>query len=62
MWLVSTLLFDHWFDSLTDALSFHAASPKTRTYPRLEARAATEACRPFEHAYPSSVTGVSCNA
>lgn len=54
MWLVSTLLFDHWFDSLRDALAFHGASPKTRTYPRLESRAATASCQPFEHVYAST--------
>lgn len=62
MWLVSTLLFDHWFDSLRDALAFHGASPQTRTYPRLEARAASRPRQPFEYAYPQSVTGVSTDA
>lgn len=62
MWLVSTLLFDHWFDSLNDAMSFYGNSPKTRTFPRLEARSASEAAHPFEHVYPQPVTGVSCNA
>lgn len=38
MWLVQTLLFDHWFDELTDAFTFYEASPKTRTYPRLDAK------------------------
>lgn len=51
MWLVSTLLFDHWFDSLSDALAFHAESPKTRTYPRLDARDAAQPSRPFEYVY-----------
>lgn len=51
MWLVSTLLFDHWFDSLADAISFHGASPATRTYPRLEARDAAQRPQPFEHVY-----------
>lgn len=54
MWLVSTLLFDHWFDSLSDALSFHRASPKTRTYPRLESRDAAQEREPFENIYRSA--------
>ncbi len=36
MWLVSTLLSDHWFDDLNEALAAYQASPKTRTYPRLD--------------------------
>lgn len=36
MWLVSTLLFDRWFDSLEEALTCWQASPTTRTYPCLD--------------------------
>lgn len=36
MWLVSTLFTDHWFDDLNEAMSCYLASPKTRTYPRLD--------------------------
>ena len=36
MWLVSTLLIDHWFANLSDAYAFYEASQSTRTYPRLE--------------------------
>lgn len=38
MWLVQTLLFDHWFDDLMAAFAFYEESPKTRTYPRLDAK------------------------
>jgi hypothetical protein len=51
MWLVSTLLVDHWFESLSDALACYNQSPKTRTYPRLEARAANTPAQPFEYVY-----------
>jgi len=36
MWLVSTLLDDFWFDNLMEAFAFYEASPKSRTYPRLD--------------------------
>lgn len=38
MWLVQTLLRDFWFDDLMQAFSFYESSPKTRTYPRLDAK------------------------
>lgn len=36
MWLVSTLLSDHWFESLTEAYACWQAAPSTRTFPRLD--------------------------
>lgn len=36
MWLVSTLLTDHWFESLEVAYAYWQASPKTRTFPLLD--------------------------
>lgn len=36
MWLVSSPLFDCWFESLEKAMLCWQASPKTRTYPVLD--------------------------
>jgi hypothetical protein len=36
MWLVSTLLSDHWFNSLEEAIECWRASPRSRTYPYLD--------------------------
>lgn len=51
MWLVSTLLVDHWFDDLATAMACYEQSPKTRTYPRLEARSKSAPARSFEYVY-----------
>ena len=36
MWLVSSLLFDYWFDDLNEAFALYQKNPKAFTYPRLE--------------------------
>lgn len=51
MWLVSTMLVDHWFDNLADALACYEQSPKTRTYPRLESREKSKPVDAFEYVY-----------
>ena len=36
MWLVQTLLSDHWFDDFDEAYAAWQASPKLRTFPKLD--------------------------
>ena len=35
MWLVQTLLGDHWYENLDEAYAAWERSPKTRTFPQL---------------------------
>lgn len=44
MWLVSSLLWDRWFDDFAEAYTFWQASPTTRTRPVLDAEWNAKMC------------------